>query len=76
MIFNKLFQYPMPNDMFKNNWEEAGEREMARRRTTRGSAQERGPLRHGVTIYALNESKEKATMILSLVREMDTKDLL
>lgn len=42
MIFNKLFQYPMPNDMFKNNWEEAGEREMARRRTTRGSAQERG----------------------------------
>ena len=34
------------------------------------------PLRHGVTIHALNESKEKATIILSLVREMDTKDLL
>ena len=27
MIFNKLFQYPMPNDMFKNNWEEARERD-------------------------------------------------
>ena len=43
---------------------------------TRRSTQERGPLRHGDTIYALNESKEKATMILSLVREMDTIDLL
>ena len=42
----------------------------------RGSSQERGPLRHGVTIHALNESKEKATIILSLVREMDTRDLL
>ena len=42
----------------------------------RGSSQERGPFRHGVTIYALNESKEKATIILSLVGEMDTKDLL